>query len=243
MSKKSTNIEFIEKSIQIHGYLYDYSLVEYIDNKTKVKIICKKHGLFYQRPDSHLRGCGCAICGEQKFKVTQSKTTDKFIEESKIIHGDIYDYSLVKYVNAFTKVKIICRKHNIFNICPNSHLRKIGCPICKESKGEKAIRLELENNNINFERQKTFENCKYISKLKFDFYLNDYNICIEFDGKQHFDVFERFGGDIALQNQKIKDKIKTEFCINNNITLFRIKYNECVKSSILSIIKNITLDN
>ena len=75
----------------------------------------------------------------------------------------------------------------------------------------------------------TFDSCLDIRKLKFDFYLLDYNICIEFDGYQHFKSVKWFGGDEYLDNIKRKDNIKTQFCKDNNIELLRIKYNQINK--------------
>ena len=66
--KSFSNSEFIEKAIKVHGEIYDYSQVEYKYNHINVKIVCKKHGFFYQRPKNHLLGCGCPICGNEKRK-------------------------------------------------------------------------------------------------------------------------------------------------------------------------------
>jgi hypothetical protein len=116
-SKRNNLFTFIEKSKLIHGELYDYSLVNYLNNYTKVKIICKIHGEFEQKPNIHLSGCGCTICFG-----TKTYDNQEFIEKAKLIHGELYDYSLVNYVNNYTKVKIICNKHGIFEQIPNSHL-------------------------------------------------------------------------------------------------------------------------
>ena len=88
------------------------------------------------------------------------------------------------------------------------------------------ISLFLEENNIKFDRQHRFDNCKYKRKLPFDFYLPKYNICVEYDGIQHFESIKYFGGDKKLKYTKINDEIKTKFCNNNKIRLIRIKYNQ-----------------
>jgi len=219
---------FKEKSIKKHLHKYDYSLVNYINNTTKVKIICSKHGVFEQMPLVHLKGGGCPKCGG-----TKKLNTNDFILISKEIHGDKYDYSLAEYKTAKNKVKIVCPEHGIFEQIPDNHLRrKQGCPICKESKGEKEIRVLLESKKINFISQKRFEKCKNKLPLPFDFYLPDYNMCIEFDGKQHFKPVERWGGEEGLMIRKKKDKIKNNFCKENNIKLLRIKYNDNIKNKI-----------
>ena len=122
---KSTTQEFIEKAKNIHGDKYDYSKVEYINNHTNVCIICPVHGEFQQKPNSHLMGCGCPACaGNIKL------TTEEFIEKTREIHGDKYDYSKAEYVDYYTKVCIICPDHGEFWQTPNSHLMGCGCPAC-----------------------------------------------------------------------------------------------------------------
>jgi len=103
MSSKLTTQEFVHKSNIIHDDKYDYSLVEYTNAHTKVKIICQEHGTFEQTPDSHLRGSDCPICAG-----TIKLSTDQFISKANHIHNNKYDYSMVEYINNRTKVKIIC---------------------------------------------------------------------------------------------------------------------------------------
>lgn len=215
---------FIESSKSIHNNKYDYSLVNYKDKYTKVKIICPVHGEFEQEPIYHIRGNSCKKCSDDSKKLN----TEIFIKKAKDIHGEKYDYSLVNYYSTFDKVKIICPTHGIFEQKPNDHINgtKRGCPICRESVGEKTIAKILKENNIKFERQKKFENCKNILSLSFDFYLLDYNYCIEYDGIQHFEPIKYFGGNEKLKNTKTNDNIKTEYCIKNKIRLIRIKYDD-----------------
>ena len=102
----------------------------------------------------------------------------------------------------------------------------IGCANCKESKGEREISKWLIEQEINFKKQKTFNNCKFKRQLYFDFYLPDYNLCIEFDGEQHYHSIEYFGGETNLLENKKRDEFKNNFCFKNNIKLERIKYDE-----------------
>ena len=92
MNKKLTTEQFIEKARKIHGDKYNYSQVEYIDAKTKVKIICPEHGEFYISPNKHLIGQRCKMCSRKEFSKAQTLTTEQFIEKAKQIHGDKYDY-------------------------------------------------------------------------------------------------------------------------------------------------------
>jgi len=137
--------------------------------------LCPEHGEFYQTIVDHLK-FGCKKCS-RKFMDLQL-----FINTANEIHNNKYDYSLVDYRNNHTKIKIICKKHGIFEQRPNDHLMKHGCPHCNESQGELKIAEYLDNNSILYERQKTFIDCKNIKKLPFDFFLPDFNICIEYDG-------------------------------------------------------------
>jgi predicted nucleic acid-binding Zn-ribbon protein len=127
---KSNTFEFIEKSKKIHGSNYDYSKVEYKGNKKPVTIICKKHGEFFQKPNSHLTGMGCPKCGRERISDALSMNTDEFINSAKEIHGDKYDYSEVDYKNATTPIKIICPTHGEFEQVPYYHLSGNGCKKC-----------------------------------------------------------------------------------------------------------------
>jgi hypothetical protein len=121
---------FIKRSIIIHNDKYDYKDSIYIDSKTKIKIICKEHGDFYQTPNLHLSGSGCRECYFDSIR----KKKEIFIEDSKRIHNDFYDYSKVNYINQNTKVTINCKLHGDFEQLPSSHLSGSGCKKCMISK-------------------------------------------------------------------------------------------------------------
>lgn len=224
--KKLTTEEFIEKSKKIHEEKYNYSLVNYKNTKTKVKIICSEHGVFEQSPFAHLhQKQGCPECGG-----TKKMNSEKFILKSNEIHNNFYNYSEVNYINDRTKIIIICPKHGEFKQTPHAHLQKQGCPLCRESKGEKIIRAFLLKNKIKFRKNKTFKNCRYKRLLKFDFYLPEINIIIEFDGIQHFNSYEFFGGDKDFKDRQLRDQIKNEYCKKNNIKLIRLKNLKTINS-------------
>lgn len=231
-----TTSEFIDKSILIHGDKYCYDKCNYINNNIKVIITCKIHGDFQQRPTHHInRRYGCPKCGNHPL------STNEFIEKSKKIFGDIFNYELVKYVDWKTKIKLICKKHNhIFSVTPNSHLSKNqGCPKCTMSKYELMLFNIFNKHNIKFEYQKKFDKCRGVkNKLPFDFYLQDFNTCIEFDGRQHFESIEKFGGLKNLEKTIYNDKLKDKYCESENIKLIRIHYSNNTKDKILDILKN-----
>ena len=123
--KRLTTEEFIKKAHEVHGDKYDYSKVEYINSQTKVCIICPEHGEFWQTPNAHIhQKQGCSYCCGKKLN------TQEFIQKSFKIHGKKYDYSKVDYVNAHTKVCIICPEHGEFWQTPNKHLLNANCPKC-----------------------------------------------------------------------------------------------------------------
>lgn len=110
---------------QVHGGTYDYSKVQYVNKDTQVLIGCRVHGLFSQKPHDHLKGTGCPKCQDT------TKTTKTCREDFTQVHGCTYDYSRVTYVNAGTKVEIVCKCHGSFFQSPNKHLGGSGCPKCQ----------------------------------------------------------------------------------------------------------------
>lgn len=230
-SKKlsQTQEEFVYNAIKKHGEKYNYELVNYNGSTKKVSIVCHKHGIFKQIPSAHLQGVGCPKC------VGRNKTVDELIIEFKKIHGNKYNYSLVTHSISKSKIDIICSKHGIFQQIPNSHLSGRCCPACNESKGEKKVVSFLEKNKIHFIRQKKFPNCKNKQILPFDFYLPSFNICVEFDGEQHYRPWnskDKEKMNINFNDLKNRDQIKTDYCKNNNIGLIRIKFDENIENKL-----------
>jgi len=217
------NIDFfIKDAKEIHGNKYQYKMIDNLESLSLIKVICPTHGEFTQRISSHIDGSGCKRCADD----LRRKKLGDFIFSAKKIHNNKYDYDEVKYTNTSSKVKIKCSIHGYFNQRPKQHLRGEGCPSCNESKGEKEISVYLDNKSINYHREFKFDDCKNINSLKFDFYLPDHNLCIEYDGKQHFESMDIFGGDIEFEKRKINDRIKDDYCSKNKIRLIRISYSD-----------------
>lgn len=231
--KRLDTDEFIMRAKKSHGNKYDYSLVKYVGAFDKVKIICPIHGEFEQKATEHINNNrGCPKCGG-----TMKSNTNDFILKAKKIHRSKYDYSLVNYIDVSIKVEIICKKHGTFYQSPTNHLSGKGCPICNNSKGENEILIFLKNKNIKYIYQKKFNDCKNKKCLPFDFYIPDYNLCIEYDGIQHFKPNSHFGGISGFKKTQINDNIKNKYCSDNNINLLRIKYNENVVDKLKNNIK------
>lgn len=233
------NSSFVKNSIRLHFNKYDYSQVVYKNNSTKVKIICPHHGVFMQTPKNHLHNHGCLSCAIELKSRKQRKKIEDVINVFEKVHNNKYEYSKINYTNNKSKIIIICPIHGEFKQILSHHSRGNGCPSCSESKGENIINKILLENYIKIKRQKKFDNCKYKQKLPFDFYLTEFNVCIEFDGEQHFIQKDFFGGEKGLELIKLKDKIKEEYCKKNNIFLYRISYFDNIEEEINKIIYNL----
>lgn len=238
--KNKTIENFITKAKKVHGNKYSYDKSQYLGVDSNIVITCPKHGDFNQTPYTHTNGSGCKKCSLEKLSCDYRLSNEEFVDKAKKIHGDKYTYNS-KYETGKTKIKISCPIHGEFLQLASSHLNGRGCPLCKESKGEKTIRLWLLDNNIIFIPQYKFDKCfnhKTKRKLPFDFYLPDFNICIEFQGKQHYSI--KHGGFGAspentltnFEKLKVNDNIKKEFCFNNNIELLEIPYYENIIESL-----------
>lgn len=220
-----------------NNYPY-YELVdnEYKSCKTKMRFICHHHadkGIQYNTPDNIVNNHhACRYCGYELMG------KDRQIDESKIVKR--CDELSLKYIERKSKngesyIYFICPKHKNCGIQNMSwtHFKDCtnGCIHCVSSMGEKKVRETLAELQVKFIEQKTFSDCVYIKELKFDFYLPDYNIAIEYDGQQHFRPVDFSGKGIeyaqnAFLLTKQRDKVKDDYCTKNNIKLIRIPYTE-----------------
>lgn len=228
-SKKDT-LKFIEEAQRKHDYFYNYSKTKYISAHKKVCIICPIHGEFWQEAKSHLLGCGCPQCGNNKISEKLRLSRDEFIERANLIHNSKYDYSKVNYINGGTKVCIICPTHGEFIQEPSSHLSGCGCPKCKSTHGELRIENYLKQNKIEYQSQypiKLEQQMFSRNNLKVDFYLPDYNTIIEFNGVQHYKftpMFHKTEEDFEMQIER--DNRLKQYCRKHKIQLIEIKYDQ-----------------
>ena len=215
MSRKKTFEEFVEEAILRHpnsGYVYDKST--YIDTHTPTKIICPKHGEFWTTPKSHLL-YECKACSYEKRAINYTLSTENFIKKAKEIHGDKYDYSKVEYKGTKTLIRIICSKHGEFWQKPNNHLSGKGCPKCNESHLECKTEKFLKENKIKYIPQYKVD---WLGRQSLDFYLPDYNIAIECQGKQHFGV-GGWGDNFNYDDVIERDMRKYCLCQENNVDI------------------------
>lgn len=184
------------------------------------KCLCERCGnVWYTTPMSLMKGSGCPRCAKERRVMKRTSNIDEFIRKFQEKHGINYDFSEAKYVNAITKIAVICPSHGKFFMTPNDLLSGHGCPICSSSRLESEVRKILSENNIDFEEQKRFEWLRLKKPLSLDFYLPKQNIAIECQGIQHYKAIERFGGEEELVKIKNRDLIKKELCEKQGITL------------------------
>lgn len=211
-----TTEEWITSARKIHGDKYDYSKAEYVNYTTKICIICPEHGDFWQRPNSHTQKQGCSKCANEINSERKRSSLSDFIKKAHKVHKDKYDYSKVEYVNNHTKVCIICPEHGNFEQTPNDHTQGAGCPKCNLSHFERSMINYLDNVGITYDYQKRFS---WLGKQSLDFYLPDYNVGIECQGKQHFFPVDYFGGDKEFKNTLERDKRKKVLCEKHDVKL------------------------
>lgn len=220
---KPSTEEWISKAASVYNNYYDYSKVIYKDNKTPVIVICPKHGEFCTIPNNHLKGIsGCPKCNDELKHQKYSKTTEQFIEDAKRIHGDRYEYNKVYYYNKETPVVIICKDHGEFKQIPNAHLSGAGCPKCK-NKNQTLLFEKLSNTfkTLHFDYE---IGVKWLEGQRFDIYNEQFNFAIEYDGLQHYEPVEHFGGESYFKVIQDKDLSKNAKCIANKCKLFRVKF-------------------
>lgn len=211
--------KFIEKSNKIHKGKYNYSKTVYINNSTKVIITCPIHGDFEQLPAVHLTGCGCSVCsGVVRYDL------ESFIEKCTYVHGSKYNYSKVAYSNHGSKVIIVCHKHGDFEQTPGSHLSGSGCPKCKSSLGEQFIMRILEENDIPYIHEYLIPGST--TRHRYDFYLPQHNLLIEFHGIQHYKPIDFFGGVEGLKSNKERDLFKRDLAKLAGIPMIVFNYKE-----------------
>lgn len=210
---------FIERAQEVHGDKYDYSKVEYSKSNIKVQIVCPEHGDFWQAPSQHLSGQKCPKCANAINAYFHRKDFSTFLEQARKAHGNKYDYSLTEYKSTEKKVAIMCPTHGLFYQTPANHIKGVGCPSCNESHLERLIQKLLSKSHIAFDRQKTFPWLKSNGQLYLDFFLPDYGVAIECQGRQHFISIGFFGGQQGLQNLIQRDSLKKRLCEEHGIAV------------------------
>lgn len=202
---------------------------QYVNSSTKIIHKCLMHDYEWMATPNHiLSGCGCPMCKKEKLKNRFKRNHDEYIDKVSIINKDII--VLGQYIDAKTPIKHKCVIDGWeWDALPDNILHGHGCPQCNKcskSIGEKIISDWLDNHNVLYEKQKTFDDCKDKYVLRFDFYLSSFNILVEYNGVQHYEPVDYFGGNEGFKSIVKRDEIKDEYCRKNNIYLFKIAYFE-----------------
>lgn len=223
------NDEFIKRIEKIFGKdAFDYSKLKYQGAHKDVTLICKScNNNETKDPRSFYGGYGCLKCKPKQCNPKQI-TKEQFIKRAKEIHGNRYDYNRIEYKTLYNDVEIICPKHGSFFQKPTTHIHsKSNCPECNISKGEEVIGMWLNSKGIKYEFQYKVKIDN--SNHYYDFYLPNHNIMIEFNGMQHYKPIKFFGGQEAFEYLQIRDKIKKQYCLENQIELLIFHYKDDVE--------------
>ena len=201
----------------------DDIFIEFIElngQNSIIKLKCKEGHIREQKFANFLDNKRCLYCN------SSIPLTLEYIKEK--IKKDNYTLLSNEYKNNITPLEVLCDNGHIYKTNWNRYKEGKRCPRCYEaehqSKGAKKIENILLLKNIDYKKEYRFEDCKFKHTLPFDFYLPQYNICIEFDGKQHYEIVDYFGGLDGFIDTKIRDTIKNIYCQQNNIKLIRIPY-------------------
>lgn len=213
----------------------------FINYKQLMGFTCTECGnQFESTPDNLLNSdIGCPICAEQSRRKTRTHTTEQFINDAKNVHGNTYNYDKTIYLGRHKNLTITCPKHGDFIIEAGDHLQGSGCPKCSQTKGERLVQTYLDKYNISYQIQVTFKDVKFHQqRIRVDFYIKSLNTIIEYNGKQHYEPIEYFGGKEKFEKQVERDNDLRQYCKENNIRLIEISYQQS-KDEIEEIIKTL----
>ena len=219
---KKTNTEFKQEIYDLVGNEYTF-LDSYVSTMTKLRVKHNKCGNTYKvLPNNFISGSRCPYCS-----ASVGKTDVQFKQEVFDLVGNEYTF-LDSYVNNFTKLRV---KHNkcghVYKVRPTDFIsHNTRCPYCNSPKGELIISKILDTLNVNYEYQKTFDDLKDVQPLSYDFYIPDQNILIEYQGVQHYQSIDYFGGEDQFKNQQNHDKLKADYAKANGYTLIAVPYTE-----------------
>lgn len=203
---------------------------EYINNRVKYMFIHTVCGTEFSNMSYSVRNneVSCPTCFKNIPSPTK-RSKEQFIDELKESVGETY-VLVSDYTDALVNVDVLHTECNkTFSIRPYHILKEgRGCPSCSNniSSGELLIKEFLESLDISYEREFTFVDCVFKNKLRFDFKIETDNglAIIEYDGAQHSKPIPYFGGEKEFEMTQIRDKIKNDYCRDNNIPLLRIPY-------------------
>ena len=238
-NKAKTHSQYVEDVESLHDNIV--VLGAYTDNRTHILHQCTLDGYTWEAiPGNILKGSGCPLCAIEKQRISRTKDHEDYVAEVQAVNQNIE--VVEQYAGAEIKILHRCKIDGYeWYVLPSNILSGHGCPICNESRGEKDIAAYLKKHNITYISQYTFNDCKNQRPLPFDFYIQKYNVCIEYDGEQHYKPIEHFGGEVGFQQRQINDMIKTNYCVSHKIGLLRIRYDQDVNSELDHFLNNTKL--
>lgn len=219
-------VKSVQKSIEISEAYHEFQILNYWKEKRnyKLKLQCLNCGYEFERYTQHFIDSPhmCPRCHPKMIKQTVT------LEEAQKRINDVYGINyltILEYKGNNIKTNIKCEKcSNIFQSVPASLWRRRikGCPFCEKTKslGECRIERYLRENKIQFRTQERFLECKDKLCLPFDFYLPQFNICIEFQGEQHYNQKSLLWSEQLIRH----DEMKRQFCKDKKITLIEIPW-------------------
>ena len=224
-ANKSTTELFVEKSKKLYPDMFDYKPTKYVDAFTKVFITCKKHNyIFEQMPSNHLVGrLGCKRCSSVMFSDLHAKDDKGFMAKAILKHGITTDFSKFVYRGAHTKSTFRCRIHNYeYERSPHNFLKAKGCPKCSASSGEKKLYSVLDM--LEFDYVTEYRIREEDNLFRYDVYIKDLNLLIEYDGEQHFLEHSFQLTDIEFKKRLTNDEEKNKLAERCGYKLIRIPY-------------------
>lgn len=219
-----TTEKFIAKAKEVHGDRYGYEKVEYVHNRKPVIVTCKIHGDFFHEPHTHLQGRNCIKCKYEHMGDLLRLSREEFLRRANDVHLNKYSYDKAVYTGMNKAITITCPVHGDFERAALSHVSGSGCYSCTSSRGESVIETILNKASIKFIREYIVPNVK--PSFRYDFFLLDLNIFIEFHGIQHFKYipfFHKTGiGD--LKRRQLTDAIKKDVARTINVGYLQFDY-------------------
>lgn len=224
---KKTGLRFKKEVFDLVGDEYTF-LDSYVNSYTKIKVEHNKCGSTYKvRPSDFIRGNRCSYCfGNPK------KTNEEFKKEVFDLVGNEYTF-LEPYQDTHTKIKVKHNKcGNVYKVQPANFFSNNRCPYCSMPKEEKIITKILDDLDIKYDIQKTFDDLRDVQLLSYDFYIPSQSILIECQGQQHYGPVDIFGGDSQFKKQQKHDRMKSDYAKYHNYNLIAIPYTEDTFSKI-----------
>lgn len=211
-----------------YGDKYRYDVSNFKSYTEPIKIVCPEHGEFECSFSNHLASItGCPKCGREQANKSESYTLEEFIKRSKEVHNNKYSYYRSVYFGSSVKTIITCPEHGDFEQTPANHLSGQGCPKCilkSQTRVYERLKSDFPNLDIWFEVNKT--RLEWLSSKRLDIVIPKLQIVIEYNGRQHYEAIDRFGGTEAFEKQKLDDLDKYNLCKVNGFTVYYIKYDQ-----------------